>query len=71
MATRVYDWTIVDRILDTYLKAGAKPFVEIGFMPKALSRRPDPYNVDWVPGAPNKEYSAGWSYPPKDFANWG
>jgi xylan 1,4-beta-xylosidase len=67
----VYDWTIVDRILDTYLKAGAKPFVEIGFMPKALSRRPDPYNVDWIPGAPNKEYSAGWSYPPKDFAKWG
>lgn len=67
----IYDWTIVDRILDTYLKAGAKPFVEIGFMPKALSRRPDPYNVDWVPGAPNKEYSAGWSYPPKDFSKWG
>ena len=66
-----YDWTIVDRILDTYLKAGAKPFVEIGFMPKALSAHPDPYNVEWVPGAPNKEYPAGWSYPPKDFAKWG
>src|SRR2546423_847810 len=26
-----YDWTISDRILETYLKAGAKPFVEIGF----------------------------------------
>src|ERR1700733_15058888 len=22
----VYDWTIVDRVLDTYLDAGAKPF---------------------------------------------
>jgi xylan 1,4-beta-xylosidase len=67
----IYDWTIVDRILDTYLKAGAKPFVEIGFMPKALSTKPDPYHVEWIPGAPNKEYSAGWSYPPKDFARWG
>jgi len=38
----VYDWTITDRIFDTYLKAGAKPFVEIGFMPKALSVKPDP-----------------------------
>ena len=66
-----YNWTIVDRILDTYLIAGAKPFVEIGFMPKALSTHPDPYNVEWLPGAPNKEYSAGWSYPPKDFAKWG
>lgn len=24
----VYDWTITDRIFDTYLQAGAKPFVE-------------------------------------------
>jgi xylan 1,4-beta-xylosidase len=67
----VYDWTIVDRILDTYLNAGAKPFVEIGFMPEALSAHPDPYHVGWLPGAPNKDYSAGWSYPPKDFAKWG
>src|ERR1051325_924539 len=29
----VYDWTIVDRIFDTYMQAGARPFVEIGFMP--------------------------------------
>jgi xylan 1,4-beta-xylosidase len=66
----VYDWTIVDRILNTYLNAGAKPFVEIGFMPKALSSHPDPYQVEWIPGAPNKEYSAGWSYPPNDLRKW-
>src|SRR5438105_4452077 len=30
----VYDWTIVDRIFDTYRRAKAKPFVEIGFMPE-------------------------------------
>src|ERR1700693_1118131 len=33
----VYNWTIADRIFDTYLQAGAKPFVEIGFTPQALS----------------------------------
>lgn len=66
----VYDWTITDRVFDTYLKAGAKPFVEIGFMPKALSSKPEPYQATWAPGAPNKEYSAGWSYPPKDYAKW-
>jgi len=38
----VYDWTIVDKILDAYLEAGVKPFVEIGFMPEALSTRPEP-----------------------------
>ena len=28
-----YDWTIVDRIFDTYLERKMKPLVEIGFMP--------------------------------------
>ena len=36
-ANPVYDWTIVDRIFDTYLERGVKPYVQIGFMPKALS----------------------------------
>jgi xylan 1,4-beta-xylosidase len=67
----VYDWTIIDRILGTYLDAGARPFVEIGFMPEALSSKPQPYQVEWVPGARNAGYSAGWSYPPKDFDKWG
>ena len=31
----VYDWTIVDRIFDTYLERGMKPLVQIGFMPEA------------------------------------
>src|SRR6476660_4128083 len=36
----VYDWTIVDRIFDTYLERGLKPYVQIGFMPEALSVHP-------------------------------
>jgi len=67
----VYDWTVTDRILDTYLQVGAKPFVEIGFMPKALSSKPDPYRPTWIPGAANNDYSIGWSYPPKDYRKWG
>ncbi|MGI8988069.1 MAG: GH39 family glycosyl hydrolase [Bryobacteraceae bacterium] len=67
----IYDWTITDRIFDTYLQAGAKPFVEIGFMPQALSTKPDPYHPTWIPGAKNDQYSIGWSYPPKDYAKWG
>ncbi len=63
----VYDWTIVDRILDTYLKSGAKPFVEIGFMPQALSTHPDPYRHHW----PKDELFVGWTFPPKDYAKWG
>jgi xylan 1,4-beta-xylosidase len=67
----IYDWTITDRIFDTYLEAGAKPFVEIGFMPKTLSVKPEPYQSTWIPGARNENYSIGWSYPPKDYARWG
>jgi xylan 1,4-beta-xylosidase len=67
----VYDWTITDRIFDTYLQAGAKPFVEIGFMPKALSAKPEPYQPTWIPGDKNPNYSIGWSYPPNDYAKWG
>jgi xylan 1,4-beta-xylosidase len=65
-----YDWTEVDKILGTYVGAGAIPFVEIGFMPKALSTRPDPYNVTWAPGAKNEGYFAGWTYPPNDYGKW-
>ncbi len=67
----IYDWTIVDRILSTYIDAGAKPFVEIGFMPQALSSKPDPYHPTWIPGAKNEQYSIGWTYPPNDYAKWG
>jgi xylan 1,4-beta-xylosidase len=67
----VYDWRIADRIFDTYLQAGAKPFVEIGFMPQALSSKPDPYRPVWIPGAANRDYSIGWSYPPTDYNKWG
>ena len=67
----IYDWTIVDRILDTYLNAKAKPFVEIGFMPEALSSQPQPYKPVWSPGAAFDKYYVGWSYPPKDYSKWG
>jgi xylan 1,4-beta-xylosidase len=61
----VYDWTIVDRIFDTYEQVNAKPFVEIGFMPQALSSNPEPYTLHWP-----KQDGKGWSYPPKDYAKW-
>jgi xylan 1,4-beta-xylosidase len=67
----VYNWTIVDRIVDTYLEAKAKPFVEIGFMPEALSSKPEPYQPVWSPGSNFDKYYVGWSYPPKDYAKWG
>jgi xylan 1,4-beta-xylosidase len=67
----VYDWTIVDRIIDTYLERRMKPLVEIGFMPQALSTHPDPYRHFWKPGDNYNDIYTGWSYPPKDYAKWG
>jgi len=66
----VYDWTIVDRIFDTYLQRGVRPYVQIGFMPKALSVKPDPYQHSWTPTAKYDEIYTGWAYPPKDYSKW-
>src|SRR5262245_26404646 len=64
-----YDWTIVDRIFDTYVQRKMKPMVEIGFMPEALSTGPAPYRHEWQAGT-NKPLYTGWTYPPKDYDKW-
>ncbi len=66
----VYDWTINDRIFDTYLERGIKPYVEIGFMPEALSTHPQDY-PHHPPVNKMAPVDAGQSYPPKDYARWG
>ena len=65
-----YDWTLTDRIFDTYIERGMKPLVEIGFMPQALSRKPEPYRHHWKPGEPYGDIFTGWAHPPRDFAKW-
>lgn len=67
----VYDWTILDRIFDTYLARGVRPYAQIGFMPKDLSIRPEPYRHQWTPTAEYDEIYTGWAYPPKDYEKWG
>jgi xylan 1,4-beta-xylosidase len=66
----VYDWTILDRIFDTYLQRRVKPYVQIGFMPKELSIKPEPYQHRWTPQAKYEEIYTGWAYPPKDYKKW-
>ncbi|RZF65951.1 beta-xylosidase [Sphingomonas populi] len=69
----VYDWTIVDGIIDTYRAQGIHPYLQIGFMPEALSSAPAglPYRHNWKPGVDYGKIATGWSYPPKDYAKWG
>jgi xylan 1,4-beta-xylosidase len=63
----VYNWTILDGIFDAWVGAHVRPFVELGFMPQALSSHPDPYHIPW-PTKPGEV--EGWSFPPKDYGKW-
>ena len=63
----VYDWTIIDRIFDTYRDAGVRPLVEIGFMPETMTTGPPPYRHSFPKGS----VFTGWSYPPKNYDKWG
>ncbi len=64
----VYDFTIVDRIFDAYKRAGVRPMVELGFMPKDLSRKPEPYQIQFAQG---DVLASGAQEPPKDYRVWG
>jgi len=67
----IYNWVILDRIFDSFINRGLKPFVEIGFMPKALSVKPEPYTNPVVTnGPPVDAVGRGWAYPPKDYNKW-
>jgi xylan 1,4-beta-xylosidase len=67
----VYDWRIIDRIFDTYMERKMKPLVQIGFMPKALSTKPEPYQHNWAAGVQYSQIYTGWAYPPSDYGKWG
>ncbi|MET3126558.1 xylan 1,4-beta-xylosidase [Arcicella rosea] len=66
----VYDWTIVDKIFDTFIERGMKPIAQIGFMPEALSSHPKPYRHYWKPGDNYNDIYTGWAYPPNDYNKW-
>jgi xylan 1,4-beta-xylosidase len=63
----VYDWTVVDKIFDIYIERGMKPIAQIGFMPEALSSKPQPYRHFWKPGDNYNDIYTGWAYPPNDY----
>ena len=66
----VYDWTINDRIFDMYLECGVRPYVQLGFMPEALSANPAGYPRN-LPVDQKYTGNRGWSFPPKDYVKWG
>jgi len=56
----VYNWSYVDQIYDGLLAHEIRPFVEIGFMPKALAPKA-PYHAFWYKPIPA---------PPDSYAKW-
>ena len=61
----IYDFTLTDGIMDTITGVGAFPFVEIGFMPQALSTHPTPYV-----NSSTTALDGGCFYPPTDYTKW-
>ncbi|MBN2269539.1 MAG: hypothetical protein JXN61_02935, partial [Sedimentisphaerales bacterium] len=66
----VYDWRILKNLFDTYIERGVRPYVQMGFMPKDLSIKPEPYQHKWTPKAKYDEIFTGWAYPPKNYEKW-
>ena len=67
----VYNWSIIDRIFDTILYHRLKPYVEIGFMPEALTVHPEDYTPPRVlQGRPRGSVGGGAFYPPRDYGKW-
>jgi len=66
----VYDFTTFDKIFDTILRTGCKPFVELGFMPFDLvDKSYAKYHGDEM-GSYNEYKRIGWACPPKDYNRW-
>jgi xylan 1,4-beta-xylosidase len=56
-----YNFSYIDQIYDGLLAHGVKPFIELGFMPAALSSDPSKHHSFWY--RPNV-------MPPKSYAEW-
>lgn len=61
----VYSWEIMDGIMDAVVASGCRPLVEIGFMPEALSSRPESYR-----NSDTYRLDGGCFYPPDDYEQW-
>ncbi len=61
----IYDFSILDSIMDATVDAGTFPLVELGFMPQALSRQPDPYR-----NSNPYTLDGGCFHPPDDYDKW-
>jgi xylan 1,4-beta-xylosidase len=61
----VYDFSRIDAIMDAKVEAGVAALFELGFMPRALSTQPEPYET-----SSTYTLDGGSFYPPTDYEKW-
>jgi xylan 1,4-beta-xylosidase len=66
----VYDFTITDRTFDEFERAGIRPMVELGFMPRDLAAAV-PGITDYQLHYPKPTMGGASNNPPKDYKMWG
>lgn len=66
----IYNWTIIDKIFDTFVERNMRPIAQIGFMPEALSIQPQPYKGNRADANTPASNGKGFKYPPKDYNKW-
>jgi len=66
----VYDFTITDQIFDEFQRAGVRPMVELGFMPKDLAASV-PGITEYQLHYPKPTMGGASNNPPKDYKVWG
>src|SRR6187402_917807 len=60
-----YDFSHIDAIMDAKTEAGVASLFELGFMPRALSTQPEPYET-----SSTYTLDSGSFYPPTDYEKW-
>ncbi len=66
----VYDFTITDQTFDAFQKAGVRPMVELGFMPKDLAA-PIAGITEYQLHYPKPTMGGASNNPPSDYKMWG
>jgi xylan 1,4-beta-xylosidase len=68
----IYNWTIIDRIFDSYLERNVKPYAQISFTPKALASDPvEPYTFLFNEMNTYNVIFTGWSHVPTSWEKYG
>lgn len=68
----VYNFEVIDKMMDIYLNNNCIPFFELGFMPRDLAdpRKAENGKSYGSHGQLSEYQRVGWAMPPKDYDKW-